>query len=436
MPLERRHARIPAAIALVAAAAFAILWVVARTPLARGLIERAVTDVTGLPATIDTLRIGFLPSPKFTIDGLAIVQPPGFGDEPLLEVGRIDVALPWRRLLGMTDRLEAVAILGPNARLRVNAGGDANWAALFPEPVPGEATTPSERAAWSIGALALTGGVVDFRDTATGTAWQLTGVAVSAEDVAPRAAFPVELQLGGISGLHTVHFAAKGEGRVDLDAGQYAASALEFRGWLGGDPLPLAGAELTGTLREASYEYATGEASFAGGLFKFAEVPGRFEGRVDLDEPALVADFEVATDPFAPRASAIIFGHPLPATADPAAFESLQLVFQARMQEGELALDPLTGRLDDTNFEGRVIPGRRFVRASLDSIDFNRYLPPDAKPAGKPVAATPKATLESLVAPLAKLDVDAEVRIGEARIAGATMRDAVLRVTPEGEGAP
>ncbi len=144
----------------------------------------------------------------------------------------------------------------------------------------------------------------------------------------------------------------------------------------------------------------------------------------------------VATDPFAPRASAIILGHPLPATADPAAFESLQLAFHARMQDGELALDPLTGRLDDTNFEGRAIPGRRFVRASLDAIDFNRYLPPDSKPAGKPIAATPKATLESLVAPLAKLDVDAEIRIGEARIAGARMRDAVLRVTPEGEGAP
>ena len=89
------------------------------------------------------------------------------------------------------------------------------------------------------------------------------------------------------------------------------------------------------------------------------------------------------------------------------------------MQDGELALDPLTGRLDDTNFEGRVIPGRRFVRASLDAIDFNRYLPPDSKSAGKPIAATQKATLESLVAPLARLDVDAEIRVGEARIAGA-----------------
>lgn len=436
MPLERRHARIPAAIALVALATFAVLWVAARTPLARGVIERAVSEATGLPATIEKVRIGFLPSPKLSLNGLAIAQPPGFGDEPLLEVSRIEVTLPWRRLIGATDRLESVAILGPGARLRVNAEGDANWSALFPETAAGEDTAPVEPSRWSIGALVLTGGVVDFRDAAAESAWQLTGVAVSAEGVASGAAFPFELQLGGISGAQTIHFAAKGEAHLDLDAAQYAASGLSFRGWLGGEPLPLAGAELTGTLREATYAGATGEARIAGGLFKFAEVPGRFDGRLDLDEPTLVADFEIATEAFAPRATAIILGHPLPATRDPAAFDSLQVVARVQLQGDELTLDPFSGRLDDTNFEGRVVPARRFVRASLDAIDFNRYLPPNAKPAGKPAAATPKATLESLVAPLAELDIDAELRIGEARIAGATMRNATLRIVPDGKAAP
>jgi AsmA protein len=434
MPLERRHVRIPAAIALVAVAAIAVLWVGARTPFARGMIARAVSDAVGLPATVGALRLGFLPSLHLDIQRLAIAQPPGFGEEPLFEAGHIGVSLPWRRLLGMTDRLDAVSISQVMARLRVNANGSANWSALFPEPAAGESPAPVEPARWSIGALELADGSVDYRDAAADSQWQLTGITAKAGEVAPGAAFPLELQLGGLAGAQTMHFAAKGEARLDLDAGRYAANALEYRGWLGGDPLPLAGAELTGTLREASYESAAAEARFSGGRFEFAEVPGRFDGRLDFDEPALVADFEVATDAFGPRAPAIILGHPLPATRDPAAFESLQVAFRARMQDGELALDPLSGRLDDTNFEGRVIPGRRFVRASLDAIDFNRYLPPEPKPSGKPAAATPKATLESLISPLAKLDIDAEVRIGEARIAGARMRDAVLRVAPDGEG--
>jgi AsmA protein len=431
MPLKRRHARIPAAIALVAVAAFAILWVGARTPYARGLIAGAIGEAVGLPATIGRLRIGFFPSPRLGIDDLSIAQPPGYGDEPLLEAERIEVVLPWRRIYGATDRISSLAASNATVRLRLAADGTGNWSTLFPEPPAGSA--PAEPVRWSLGEVALEGAAVDFRDAATGSQWQLTAISATASEVAPGTAFPVDLKLAGLAGPNTMHFALNGEARMDLDAGRYEADSLDFRGWLGGEPLPLAGAELTGTLREASYDSGTGTASFAGGQFRFAEIPGRFGGRLDLDEPALVAEIDVATEAFAPRAPAIILGQPLPVTADPVAFESLQAVFRVRMRDGELALDPLSGRLDDTNFEGQVIPGRRFVRASLDAIDFNRYLPPAAKPAG---TGAKKATLESLVAELAKLDVDAEVKIGEARIGGAKMRDAVIRITPDGKETP
>ena len=159
----------------------------------------------------------------------------------------------------------------------------------------------------------------------------------------------------------------KGEGSRATDAGRYEARALEFRGWAGGDPLPLAGVELMGTLREASYETGTGEARLDGGSFDFADIPGDSTVGLDLDEPAKVAEFDFETEPFAPRASAIIFGHPLPVTTDPAAFESLQVVFRARMQEGELALDPLSVG-STTRTSGRVIPGSAVrARASIRS---------------------------------------------------------------------
>ena len=96
-----------------------------------------------------------------------------------------------------------------------------------------------------------------------------------------------------------------------------------------------------------------------------------------------------------------------------------------------LRLEPVSGRLDDTNFEARVVPAERFVRAELDRIDLNRYLPVAANTAPKK-----KATLETLVAELAKFDLDAEIRIDEARVAGATLRDAVVRVERSTEPAP
>ena len=224
----------------------------------------------------------------------------------------------------------------------------------------------------------------------------------------------------------------KGQGRIDTAAGRYEGSALEYRGWLGGEPLPLAGAELTGTLGRATYDGATGVATLDDGRFKFAEVPGRFEGRIDLGEPALAANFAVTTEAFAPRTTAIILGKPLPATTDPAAFESLQVALTASLQDGVLRLDPVTGRLDDTNFEARVVPAERFVRAKLDRIDLNRYLPRRGEGGARHQRdAAKKATLEALVAELAKLDLDAEIRIGGGARRG---RDAARRGDPRRAG--
>ena len=446
MPLERRHARIPAAIALVALAAFVVLWIGVRTPFARGMVAGWVEDAVGLPATVESLGLGFFPSPSATIRGLAIAQPPGFGDEPLVTVGMLRLRIPWSGIFDVSV-IESIAASDATVRLVVNPDGTSNWSKLRDEPVPGAAPAAAEPVRWRIGAIELERGTAEYRDLATGTQAQLTGMAMAADDVAPGEAFPFDLKLGGIFGDHTSHFAVKGQGRIDTAAKRYEGSALEFRGWIGGGPLPLAGAELAGTLGRATYEGATGVARIADGRFRFAEVPGRFEGHVDLGEPALALNLAMTTEAFAPRTTAIILGSPLPKTADPAAFESLHVALVASMQDEMLRLDPVAGRLDDTNFEAEVVPARRFVRARLDRIDLNRYLPAAAKagpgnPApgnsapGNSKAATQEATLEAMVAELAKLDIDAEIRVEEARVAGAILRDAVIRVERSAEPAP
>ena len=216
----------------------------------------------------------------------------------------------------------------------------------------------------------------------------------------------------------------KGQARLDPDAGRYEASGLDFRGWAGGDPLPLAGVELTGAMKRAIFESSTGTATLENGSFRLAGIPGELSGTVDIDEPTLQAEFRLTTDAFEPRPSAIIFGHPLPRTTDPQAFGSVQLALRGHIKEGELELDPVSGRLDDTNFDGRVVPAQRLIRANLDQIDVNRYL----APAGKGLPTTKKATLEAMAAQLAELDIDADIRIDEARVAGAELRDTVIRV--------
>ena len=428
MPLPRRLVIVPAVIALVAVAAFAATWLAARTEWARGMVARQASEALGLPATVAALEAGFLPSPTLAIGGLAVAQPPGFGDAPFIEAGRIVVRLPWRSLFGAA-RLDAVSVSDAKLRLVTLSDGRSNWAALFHE-APAELAAAG-RADWFLGRLTLERGQVEIRDGSVGSHWQLAGLALDAAGVAPGAEFPLELKLAALLGPNTLHYAATGRARLDPDAGRYEASGLAFRGWAGGDPLPLAGAELSGELESAVYEDATGVATLQAGRFTFGGVPASFDGSIDFDAPTLVATFRVATEPFAPRASAIIFGHPLPATTDPTALESLQLVAEARLQEGTLRLDPVSGRLDDTNFEGRIVPSERLVRARLDRIDLNRYLPPAARTPRKK-----KATLEAAVAQLADLDLDAEIAIAEARVSGATIRDAKIRVERDGGHKP
>ena len=430
MPLTRRHLRIPAVIALVALAAFAILWIGARTPFTRGMVAGWIADAAGLPASIETLGIGLFPSPSVDIRGLAIAQPPGFGEGPFVTVGRLEIRIPWSGIFNITD-VRAIAASDATVRLIVDRSGVTNWSKLGGEPAPDVAAAGEAPARWHIGALKLERGTIDYRDLTAGSHGQLAGIALDVDDLGPGQTFPFDLKLGGIFGANTIHFAMKGQGRLDTVAGRYEGSSLEYRGWVGGEPLPLAGAELTGSLGRGAYEGATGVIALAGGRFKFAEVPGTFNGRVTLNDPAMVAVVAVATEPFAPRTTAIILGRPLPATTDPAAFESLQLALEAHSQAGVLRLEPVSGRLDDTNFEARMVPAERLVRAELDRIDLNRYMP-----AATGTAPKKKATLESLVTELAKFDLDAEIRFEEVRVAGATLRDAVIRVERGAEPAP
>jgi hypothetical protein len=141
--------------------------------------------------------------------------------------------------------------------------------------------------------------------------------------------------------------------------------------------------------------------------------------------------FRLATLPFSPRAAAIAFGHPLPATADPEAFYSMQFTAKGRIDQGLLQVDPIEGQFDETQWSGAIIPQFRQIRIRADRIDIDRYLAPQSK-----TRSEKKATLEELLAGFGKLDIDAEIRIAEARIAGAELKDALLKIERSGGATP
>ena len=155
----------------------------------------------------------------------------------------------------------------------------------------------------------------------------------------------------------------------------------------------------------------------------FAGIRSEFELQSSVGDRGTGLAFTLATSPFSPRSAAIAFGSPLPATADPEAFKSMEFHAKGRLDQGVLQLDLSEGWLDDTQWSGSIVPQFRQLRIHADRIDIDRYLAPGLKSSGDK-----KTTLEESVAALGKLDIDAEIRIDEARVAGAKLRDTLLKV--------
>ncbi len=417
-----------AALAALVLLAVAALWIGVRSDAARRFASDYLGELTGLPVRVAGLSIGFLPTPALELGGLAIAQPPGFGVDPLLDFGSARVSISWRSLFGGDLALRSIRISDATVRPAFVADGSDNWSALIERlsSLGGEGESR-----WSIGRLDIENGALEFYDAASNQRFRLTAITVEAGPIAPATDFPVDLQLAGVSGGYTMHFALQGRGLIDPDAGHYLARDLMFRGWAGGDPLPLAGIELEGGIGVASFDGKSGVAKIEAGAMTIAGIRSKFELQSEFGDHGTSVVFSLTTSPFSPRSAASAFGSPLPATADPGAFRSMQFSAKGRLDQGLLQLDPIEGRLDDTQWSGTIIPQLRQVRIRADRIDVDRYLAPESK-----TRSEKKTTLEESLAEFGKLDIDAEIRIAEARIAGAKLRNTLLKVERDGGTTP
>ncbi len=117
---------------------------------------------------------------------------------------------------------------------------------------------------------------------------------------------------------------------------------------------------------------------------------GGARGRAILSEP--VFSGRLQSDEFVPRDVSSTLGLALPETADPSALTKARLVvaYEAGLDQAALTLQPL--RLDETRLTGTASI-RNFAQPairydlSVDAIDLDRYLPPEAAAAPEGAAA-------------------------------------------------
>jgi hypothetical protein len=428
-----RFSQKPVALTLAALAAFlllavAVLWIGVRTDAAHRALGEYLGKLTGLPTTVERFSIGILPSPLLEIGGLQIAQPPGFGTDALIELGSARVALTWGAAFGGDPALRSITISDATLRPAFIADGSDNFSALIEQLA---ALGGEGESRWSIGQFELERGALEFYDAAADLSIRLTAIGVIADTIAPATDFPVELQLAGVSGGNTLHFSLQGRGRIEPDVSRYLGQDLRFKGWLGGEPLPIAGIELEGGIGVASVDGKSGRAEIKAGKMTLAGIKSEFEMQSTVGDRGTSLEFTLATSPFSPRSAAIAFGSPLPATADPDVFKSMEFRSKGRLEQDVLQLDVTEGWLDDTQWSGTIIPQFRQIRLRAEKIDLDRYLAPESK-----TRSEKQATLEESLAEFAKLDIDAEIRIDEAHFAGAKLRDMLLKVERGGGATP
>jgi len=421
------------ATALVAVAA--LVWAVARASWIERRIAEALSRDVGVPVAVGDLAIGYFPSPALEATDIVLGPVPGVAaPTPTVTLAALRVEPPWRTVLGRAWRLERIEVASPVVNLAVDEAGRDNWTALVDGIAalggePDDEQAGAAAADWSIGTLELAAGGLNYRDARDGTAVALTGIAVEAQEVAPREPFALKSRAAGQAGGHTFHAAVDGWLRVDPDSGSYVGEQLSFRGWLGGGKLGLGGVELAGSAKLLAADLTAGMLEAEGLGFEGLGLRARGECSVTgLDTSPLVV-FMIATEPFAPRAVANSLNTSLPETTSPAAFARAGFSARGRFDEAAgWSIEQFQGQLDDSRFEGSAtLPAGEAtprLRLDVDRIVLDGYLPPDTDD-----PATPQEAFAGMVDALRELDVDAEITVGRAEAAGAVVKG--LRIDVE-----
>ncbi len=429
----------------------------------RGQIEQVVEDQTGRELTIEgDLRLTFFPWLGVEVGSTRLAEAEGFGEEPFLQVERVQLAVKVLPLLTGELALDTVILEQPRIRLVRLEDGRANWETLAPPA--DEASAPAEQPQGDGPA------VPDILRTASLAGFRIQDAHVTYVDrqadvdatLEPFNLVLEDVRLGGPVPLTAEWQAALADGpsiegelkavlEIADDLARAEVSGMDLQVTANGEAIPggsqsvRLGGDVDADLAENVFRLSGLTLSAAG-----AELTGEAEAR--LAEAGANVTASITLPEVNPRDIMSELAIDPPPTSDDAVLTALQAESGLQFADGRLTLEDISARLDDSNLTGRVVvrdfagPAVDFA-FQLDGINVDRYLPPaseegDAEPVANPGEGgqgAGEAGGELPLEMLRSLDLNGQLQVGSLTVAGAeasdinitvTARDGQIRVNP------
>ena len=331
---------------------------------------------------------------------------------PFADLQMLGLSVRVLPLLRREVQMSDVRVEGLNLTLTRDANGHGNWEDIgkpLPQPtVAGaSASTPAETPAAApanseasersvkldIDSLTVNNARVLYTDEKAGQTYGAESIQLSTGPVHEGA--NIALKASAFLSASQPNIKARteltGELRFDRKLKRYNLEDMRLSGETSGEPL--AGKTLTFVAQgQVLVDLAANVASWSGLKVSANQLRALGELNVrDLDKaPQVSGGLSIAQ--FDLRTFLDGIGHPLPATADPAAFKKLELVTRLQGTQNSLALEDLAVKLDDSTFTGRVAVddfAKQALRVRLKADTFNadRYLPAKSEEAKGATAA-------------------------------------------------
>jgi AsmA protein len=382
----------------------------------RGQVAEFVREQTGRELLLaGPLELSIFPWLAVEAENVTLGNAQGFGEEPMLRVGRVSVGLQLLPLLSGEMRVGGVELDGLELLLARSAEGRTNWDDLLElaerrseapaQPVAAEDSGKggedaqegaADAAANEVpsGSFRLTDASLDgltaenvrvvWDDRSAAVRYELSGGRLHVGEVRYGAPLDVEAEFG--FGLDDPKLAGRfklaGNLAFDLDRSQYAASRLTLALRAEGADLPGGTAKISLAVDQlrADLDKGTASASAFTVLGYEAQVSGSFSVRELRTAPAISGVLELKN--CNPRYVLAALGAQPPETADPAALSALGATLRFDMLPDRLNLPFLALDLDGQHLEGsasaRLDQPDYLVVLEGEQFDLDRYLPPSS----------------------------------------------------------